>query len=82
MNIPFHRLNAIVKGRRAVSADTLLLEVLTGWDAQIWLTLQVKWNLWHVMKARGNRPKVRPLGKTNPTVAWSKFPCDSASSSP
>jgi hypothetical protein len=59
------RLNAIVKGRRAVSADTaLLLEALTGWDAQIWLTLQAKWDLWHAMKARGNRPKVRPLSKT------------------
>jgi addiction module HigA family antidote len=65
MNIPFQRLNAIVKGRRSVSADTaLLLEALTGWDAQIWLTLQVKWDLWHAMKARGNRPKVRPLRKS------------------
>jgi addiction module HigA family antidote len=64
MSIPFQRLNAIVKGRRAVSADTaLLLEALTGWDAQIWLTLQAKWDLWHAMKARGNRPKVRPLRK-------------------
>ena len=33
MNIPFQRLNAIVKGRRSVSADTaLLLEALPGWD--------------------------------------------------
>ena len=49
----------------AVSADTaLLLEALTGWDAQIWLTLQAKWDLWHAMRARGNRPKVRPLRKT------------------
>ena len=41
MSIPFQRLNGIVRGRRAVSADTaLLLEALTGWDAQIWLTLQ------------------------------------------
>ena len=47
MRVPFQRLNAIVKGRRAVSADTaLLLEALTGWDAQ---------------RARGHRPKVRPL---------------------
>ena len=62
MNIPFQRLNAIIKGRRAVSADSaLLLEPLTGWDAQIWLTLQAKWDLWHAMKARGKRPKVRPL---------------------
>jgi addiction module HigA family antidote len=62
MRIPFQRLNGIVKGRRAVSADTaLLLDALTGWDAQIWLTLQAKWDLWHALKARGNRPKVRPL---------------------
>src|SRR5262245_63678017 len=67
MSIPFQRLNGIVRGRRAVSADTaLLLEALTGWDAQIWLTLQSKWDLWHAMKARGRRPKVRPLRKT----AW------------
>jgi addiction module HigA family antidote len=62
MKIPFQRLNAIVKGRRGVSADTaLLLEALTGWDAQIWLTLQSKWDLWHAMKARGRRPRIRPL---------------------
>ena len=44
MNILFRRLNAIIKGRRAVSADTaLLLEGLTRWDAQIWPALQAKW---------------------------------------
>jgi addiction module HigA family antidote len=71
MQIPFQRLNAIVKGRRAVSADTaLLLEALTGWDAQIWLTLQSKWDLWHAIKARGRgrrsagcaRPRSRRCG--------------------
>ena len=62
MNIPFQRLNAIVKGRRAVSADTaLLLEALTRWDAEIWLRLQAKWDLWHAAQARGTRPKVRAL---------------------
>lgn len=65
MRIPFQRLNAIVKGRRGVSADTaLLLDALTGWDAQIWLTLQAKWDLWHAMKTRGRRPRVRALQKT------------------
>jgi antitoxin HigA-1 len=65
MNVPFQRLNAIVKRRRGVSADTaLLLEALTGWDAQIWMTLQAKFDLWHAMKARRSRPKVRPLRKT------------------
>jgi addiction module HigA family antidote len=62
MNIPFQRLNAIIKGRRAVSADTaLLLEALTRWDAQIWLALQANWDLWHALRVRGRKPKVRPL---------------------
>ena len=65
MKIPFQRLNAIVRRRRSVSAETaLLLEALTGWDAQIWLTLQAKWDLWHASKARGPRPKIRPLRQT------------------
>ena len=56
MSIPFQRLNAIVKGRRAVSADTaLLLEALTRWDAEIWLRLQAKWDL-----ARGTSARDAP----------------------
>jgi antitoxin HigA-1 len=62
MNIPFQRLNAIVKGRRGLSADTaILFEALTRWDAQIWLTLQAKWDLWHALRARGRRPRVKAL---------------------
>ena len=62
MRIPFQRLNSIIRGRRAVSADTaLLLEELTRWDAQIWLTLQAKWDLWHARRDRGRRLKVKTL---------------------
>ena len=62
MGIPFQRLNSIIKGRRGVSADTaLLLEALTRWDAQIWLTLQAKWDLWHTLRARGKKPNVKAL---------------------
>lgn len=65
MSIPFQRLNAIVRGRRGVSADTaLLFEALTQWDAEIWLTLQAKWDLWHALMARGARPRVRPLAQS------------------
>lgn len=60
--VPFQRLNAIVKGRRAVSADTALrLQALTGWDAQIWLTLQVRWDLWHAQRTRRRQVRVTPL---------------------
>ena len=66
MRIPFQRLNAIVKKRRGVSADTaLLFEALTRWDAQIWLALQAKWDLWHALRDRGRRPKVKALPTTS-----------------
>jgi plasmid maintenance system antidote protein VapI len=41
-----------------------LLEALTRWDAEIWLRLQAKWDLWHAVQARGPRPKVRPLPRS------------------
>jgi addiction module HigA family antidote len=62
MGIPFQRLNAIVRGRRGVSADSaLLLEALTGWDAQIWLTLQSRWDLWQAVHSKRRRPQVKAL---------------------
>ena len=65
MNLPSQRLNAIIKRHRGVSADTaLLFEAVTRWDAQIWLTFQAKWDLWHAIRARGHRPKFRALPKT------------------
>ena len=65
MRIPFQRLNAIVKGRRGVSADTaLLFEALTRWDAEIGSHSRPSGILWHAMRARGSRPKVRALPKT------------------
>jgi plasmid maintenance system antidote protein VapI len=41
----------------------MLLEALTRWDAQTWLTLQGKWDLWHALRTRGPRPKVKALPK-------------------
>lgn len=62
MSVPFQRLNGIVRGRRAVSADTaILLGALTGMEAEFWLRLQSKWDLWHAIQARGRRPRVKPI---------------------
>ena len=70
MGVPFQRINSIVRGRRGVSAETaLLFEALTGWDAQIWLSLQAKWDLWQARSARGRRPKVRPLSAQRTRVS-------------
>ena len=69
--VSFQRLNAIVKGRRGVSADTALrFEALTGWDAQIWLTLQARWDLWHALRVRRRRPRVTPLPTAPAQARW------------
>ena len=62
IGVPFQRLNAIVRGRRAVSADTAIrLEALTLMDAGFWLRLQGNWDLWHAQRARRRPLKVKPL---------------------
>jgi antitoxin HigA-1 len=41
MQVPLKRLNAIIRGRKAVTPDTALrLERLFGMEAQFWLNLQ------------------------------------------
>ena len=62
MRIPFQRLNSIVGGRRGVSVETaILLQALTHWDAQNWLNLQAKWDLWHALRARRRWPQIKSL---------------------
>lgn len=65
IGVPFQRLNAIVRGRRAVSADTAIrLEALTRMDASFWLRLQSDWDLWHALRGRRGRLHVKPLSAT------------------
>ena len=62
IGVPFQRLNAIVRGRRAVSADTAIrFEALTSMEAAFWLRLQSDWDLWHARRARRGRLHVKPL---------------------
>ena len=64
LNTPFQGLDAIVKGRRSVGADTaLLLEALTRWNAEIWLSLQATCDLWSALIQRARRPKIESLPK-------------------
>lgn len=68
MGIPFQRLNAIIRGRRAVSAETaVLLEGLTRMDAEFWLTLQTAWDLWHPRR-RSCDHRVIPIARPCSTV--------------
>ncbi len=64
IGVPFQRLNAIIRGRRAVSAETaVLFEALTRMDAEFWLHLQTAWDLWH-LRRRARRPRVTPIPRS------------------
>ena len=46
------RANQLVNGKRAVTTDTALrLEQLFGMPAEFWLTVQLRWDLYHAMRA-------------------------------
>lgn len=58
LGISRRRLNEIIVGRRAISADTALrLALHFGQDARFWLHLQLEWDLYQAWKNR-HRPVV------------------------
>jgi len=64
LGISFARLNAIVRRRRSVTADTALrLERVLGVSAGFWLGLQLDWDLWHEQRGRNTHEiaRLQPL---------------------
>jgi antitoxin HigA-1 len=58
IGVSYVRLNAVINGRRGVTPDTALrLERATGMDADFWLDLQTRWDLWHALRS----PAVREI---------------------
>jgi addiction module HigA family antidote len=52
MAIPLNRLNEIVRGRRAITADTAMrLGRLFEMSPEFWMGLQTDWDLWHAAHA-------------------------------
>jgi addiction module HigA family antidote len=48
MAMPLNRLNEIIRGRRAVTADTAIrLGRLLKMSPEFWMGLQTDWDLWH-----------------------------------
>ena len=46
------RLNELIHGKRAMTPDAALrLERVLGMSADVWLTLQQDWELWHAMRS-------------------------------
>lgn len=56
IGIPFHRVNRIVRGERAVTADIALrLARLFGTTAEFWLNLQQAWDLYEALHSPAAR---------------------------
>jgi antitoxin HigA-1 len=56
IGVSYVRLNAVINGRRGVTPDTALrLERATGMDADFWLDLQTRWELWHALRSPAAR---------------------------
>jgi antitoxin HigA-1 len=52
MGVPLNRLNEIVRGRRAITADTAIrLASLFDMSAEFWMNLQASWDLHQVRLA-------------------------------
>jgi addiction module HigA family antidote len=73
IGVAWTRANQLIKGKRSVTPDTALrLEKLLGMPADFWLTLQLRWDLYHAMRAPGAKeidkirraPELQKLPKT------------------
>jgi addiction module HigA family antidote len=66
LEIPFQRVNQIIRGKRAVTPDTALrLSQLFGTSAEFWLNLQQAWDLSVALRspAAGQIRRIRPLSQ-------------------
>lgn len=54
IGVAWTRVNQIINGRRGVTPNTALrLEKVFGLPADFWLTLQLRWDLYHAMHSPG-----------------------------
>jgi len=54
IGVAWTRANQIIRGKRSVTPDTALrLERLFGMPADFWLTLQLRWDLYHAIHSPG-----------------------------
>jgi addiction module HigA family antidote len=67
MGVPIQRVNGIVAGRRAVTAETaILLSQALGTTPALWLNLQVAVDLWDAQQRLGRRTVRSPGRRRGP----------------
>ncbi|MBI3015950.1 MAG: HigA family addiction module antidote protein [Candidatus Tectomicrobia bacterium] len=67
IEVSFPCLNALIRGKRAVTPDTALrLARVLGMPADFWLGLQLDWDLWHAMRGEkaAEIAHLEPVGRT------------------
>jgi addiction module HigA family antidote len=63
IGVSFPRLNEIINGKRSVTPDTALrLERALGMEAQFWLNLQLRWDLYRAIHS----PEAEQIGRIAP----------------
>ena len=62
IHVPYQRVNEIVNGRRRITPGTALrLERYLGMSADFWMSLQLRWDLYHAQRSEQNHLKtIRP----------------------
>ena len=62
INVPFQRVNEVVRGRRGVTPSTALrLSRYLGTSPDFWMNLQLRWDLYHAQRAeREQIESIRP----------------------
>jgi antitoxin HigA-1 len=69
MDVPVGRINQILQGKRAVTADTAVrLSRVLGMSAEFWIGLQTDFELWHARR-NVNLQTTRPLERTKGSAA-------------
>jgi addiction module HigA family antidote len=59
--VAWTRANQLIKGKRGVTPDTALrLEALFGMPADFWLTLQLRWDLYHAQHSSKRALRIDP----------------------
>ena len=54
INVPFQRINEVVRGRRGVTPSTALrLARFFGTSPEFWVNLQLRWDLYYARRRRG-----------------------------
>ena len=67
IHVPYQRVNEVVRGRRGVTPSTALrLSRLFGTSPDFWLSLQLRWDLYHAQRAEADQlERIRPLAAAN-----------------